>query len=113
MSTALGPINESFSPLFPALPFCSGSSRCAACRGSERSGFFLRQPRQSAPLCWRCRGDGTCRFARGEYPLPSIFQPVITVIPSDHLPSSITCAAITAHYRESGGKCLLFGRKLG
>jgi hypothetical protein len=69
---------------------CLVTGVCLPCKGSGKSGYFLKPPSVSAPTCSRCKGTGACGTCRGAGRLrkPS-FRPYIYVVASLHTPTSI------------------------
>ena len=68
------------------------------CKGSRRSGFFLRVPPPTAKTCWRCKASGLCPKCggAGETEQPThVFKPYIYVEHSLQVPTSIIAAAYT------------------
>lgn len=77
---------------------CTGDGVCRACKGSGRSGYFLRPPGPEAPSCPHCRGSAHCPLCRGSGQLidwERSFRPKIRIETSLQVPTSISMAAIT------------------
>ena len=127
-------------------PQCTGDGKCHPCKGSGRSGYFLTAPGPDAKPCPHCIGSGRCRGCEGGGQVVDwsrSFSPCISVLTSEQVPRSISCAAITGagwrslpipeavqeqsheaqlfwvservreHYQESNGRIPLFGSITG
>jgi hypothetical protein len=80
---------------------CQTKGACTACKGSGRSGYFLRLPPRTAPPRRRCTGSGKCPRCRGKGAVLA-FEPYILVRTKSTRPTSISMAAFTGLWRSIG-----------
>jgi hypothetical protein len=81
-------------PEFIDCEICQAKGACTACKGSGRSGYFLRLPPRTAPPCRRCAGSGKCPRCLGKGAVLA-FEPYILVRTESRRSTSISMAAFT------------------